>query len=141
LLQPSVLAEKMVAATPMATASGLPTVAPPPGLTVASEVPVAPLKLLPEVSKHLSKTARKFDNDVEKFMKAARSIEKSAKQVDGFIHREDGKCEDPSGFKPYKGPLDVPTLDQPSKGSRDGDQIIQISIPRNATRRRSLEIY
>jgi hypothetical protein len=110
------------------------SIAPPPGL-------VAPTKLLPEVSKHIAKVGRKFEGDVEKFFKAAKSIEKGRSAVAGFVACEDGKLEYPPGFKPYKGPLDIPTLDQPCSGSLNGDFTVSFTVPRGATRRRVLEVY
>ncbi len=74
-----------------------------------------------------------------KFMKAANSIDKSRVHLQGFIE-EDGKLHYPSGYKPYKGPLDMPTLDEQYFPAASAPLKLSFEIPRGTTIRKAIEI-
>lgn len=95
-------------------------------------------ELQSSASRHYTKVARRFEENIVKFQKTERNL----KQVRADISemREGGdRFRYPAGTRPWTPPGDAVQLDQPWLQTVQGDFVVGVTVPRGSTRREVLQ--
>ena len=133
------------AGTPPGAANCAPTQVDASGLTpeqwelAVLKPPVVEAKeLQSSASRHYTKVARKFEENIVKFQKSERNMKQV--RADIIEMREGGdRFRYPTGTRPWTSPGDAVQLDQPWLPTVECDFVVGVTVPRGSTRREVLQ--
>ena len=95
-------------------------------------------ELQSSASRHYTKVARKFEENIVKFQKSERNMKQV--RADIIEMREGGdRFRYPTGTRPWTSPGDAVQLDQPWLPTVEGDFVVGVTVPRGSTRREVLQ--